>query len=220
MLMRRQMKEMRVTRSTSTTSLLAVSAVFSAGLLGGCVATVRSTEDLSAAFSEALPHVYIAASDGGQFYFKMMPAPGAPRDLNAGSGIAYSASLMECDTELWRVDGWYSWRVFLSPDGQFLVRLGAKPRIDDPRSREQIGLAMYVRGGLVASYSIDEMLEGEEGAFPSATHYQYWDVLSPPRFFLAEGRMLFSIVSARGTKFIIDCDTGRIVSRGAARDSS
>ena len=79
--------------------------------------------------SPAMPIPYVEPSWYGSFYFKMIPEKGSYDNksykiISPAYGVAYELSDDGISKELWKIEGWYAFKVFLSNNGQNLIRMG------------------------------------------------------------------------------------------------
>jgi hypothetical protein len=158
---------------------------------------------------EAAP--YIAVAEGGRFYFKMVPDK-----KREGTGTGYEVTSAGRDRRLWSVSGWFSFAVFLSEDGRYLVRLGDWPQGHKP-SDEHLAVAFYDKGELLAQYSTKALIKNPGALRPSTDHYEYLMRRSPRGFIgtAAEPygiRHWFQLVTYDGIHYVFDRRTGEIVS--------
>jgi len=76
------------------------------------------------------PYPYVTTSLFGDYYFKMIPIPEEDgydhRKMN-GFGICFRVLPLREDEVLWKTTGWYAFRIYLSGDGKFLIRMGDWP---------------------------------------------------------------------------------------------
>jgi len=79
--------------------------------------------------SPAAPRPWIAISERGDFFFKMVP-PQWKEELQGSVmvrgpfGVAYTISEDGEFEEVWRTEGWHAFEGFLSEDGRHFVRFG------------------------------------------------------------------------------------------------
>ena len=122
-----------------------------------------------------LPYSYIVASDSRFFYFKMIvDRPNEPSSYFGGDGFfgeAYSISSTGEDSLLWRTEGWYSFKVYLSNNGKYLVRTGLWP--GQPIKTADLAFAFYENGKLIKSYSTVDLIKNKEEVEYSVSHYEF-----------------------------------------------
>lgn len=163
------------------------------------------------------PRVFVSPS--GEFFFAMLP----PKPIGAGdddpdrngSGMAYRLYARGEMEELWRLSGWYSSDVFISDDGEHLVRMGIPPTHGDV-SYADLAVAFYRKGTLLRQYSTKDMIRnpdkiGKRGQcewrldlqhlrIPTADLVKYKPRLYPDN--------QFHIFTADGFEHIFDITTG------------
>lgn len=124
--------------------------------------------------SPAKPTLKITASGSGAFIFKLHPgvnnAKGAT--IREPFGIAYEVKENGDLQELWRVEGWYAFKTFLSNDGRYLVRMGDWA-IGKAPSKHNLAVAFYDKGKLVAEYSTADLVKDKTKVFVSTSHYMW-----------------------------------------------
>ena len=141
----------------------------------------------SFADEEASAAPYITATPHGRFYFKMLPEG----DCEAGGrgGLYHVES--GADSLVYETSGWYSFKVFVSDEGQYLCRVGNSGRIGDwyfkdkggdlksPHNwiahspKEQVALAFYDRGQPIKTYFVADLVEEKNLQF-SFSHYSFF----------------------------------------------
>lgn len=158
------------------------------------------------------PWPYIVQTETGTAYFKMVPDSGQAVGKDAqgpnGHGAFYVVSPSEGDTVKWQVKGWYAYRVFVSRDGRYLVRLGNWPEGRAP-SRRDLAVAFYDNGRLLKSYSTAELIKKPERIQATAGHYPYLGDTEP--HWLADGDSIFALETADGSHYRFDAKTGKIL---------
>ena len=122
--------------------------------------------------AEPVPKVTVANS--GRCIFKLLP----PHWNDKGKitrkpfGIAYELQDSGSFRELWRVEGWYAFRTFLSSDGRYLVRMGDWAVGSEP-SKEDLAVAFYDRGKLLAQFSTADLVKDKTKVVASVSHYMW-----------------------------------------------
>lgn len=115
----------------------------------------------------ARPLIFVSPSK--QFFFKLVPNSGSPRD--GGVGYLFEVLGRE-DRLLYETNGWYSFEVFVSNDGRHLARVGIQSTMGDPIS-STVGLAFYVNGDLQKEYTIADMVT-KSNCLPSGIGGYRW----------------------------------------------
>lgn len=163
------------------------------------------------------PKMFVSPS--GEFCFAMLPPkPIAASDDDPdknGSGVAYRLYARGEMEELWRLSGWYSTDIFISDDGEHLVRMGDRPSRGEV-SYADLAVAFYRKGTLLRQYSTKDMirdpdkigkgtycdwrLDWQRSRIPAEDLVKY-----QPRLY---GDNQFRIFTADGFKHIFDVATG------------
>jgi hypothetical protein len=173
--------------------------------------------DLLRADSEGSPYAYVAAAWDGRYYFKMIPGKrpepyryltGEERDaVEIGSiGIAYEVLPDGSSKELWRTEGWYSYRVYLSRDGNCLVRMGPWNRGQEP-SKDDLAIAFYRKGKLLKEYSTEQLMRDKSKVQKSISHYRWIEYQHEPEI-RSDG--YFHLRTLDGMSYSFDIETGEI----------
>jgi hypothetical protein len=98
----------------------------------------------------APPMPYVVSSADGSHYFKMVPDKKDRWDTTKAKGTVYEVRAGK-DKALYKVTGWYSYQVFLSNDGKYLIRMGNWPA-GMPKAAD-LAIAFYVDGHERKRYS-------------------------------------------------------------------
>ncbi|HSL90375.1 MAG TPA: hypothetical protein VK870_13810 [Ignavibacteriaceae bacterium] len=112
---------------------------------------------------ERAPYTYVISSENGNFIFKM---------FSDGKGIAYEVTENSYNKEIWKVEGWYAFKTFITNDGQYLIRIGNWPRGDKP-SEDDLAIAFYEKDKLMKSYSTRELIKDDSLVPISVSHYEF-----------------------------------------------
>ncbi len=112
---------------------------------------------------EVLPYTYVISSENGKFIFKMYAE---------GKGIAYEVTENSYNNEIWKVEGWYAFKTFITNDGQYLIRIGNWPRGNKP-SEDDLAIAFYQKDKLIKSYSTRELIKDDSLVPISVSHYEF-----------------------------------------------
>lgn len=166
--------------------------------------------------SPAIPTPYATTSADGRFVFVMLPGKEDWSGHNS-RGIAYELTWSGEWRELWRTQGWYSFRVHLAEDGQHLVRMGPWNAGAAP-SEKDLAVAFYREGSLVKSYSTAELVRDHARVRASTSHYE-WLADFPVRPELSlDGS--FSLQTIDGVRYRFSATTGAITSVETERESA
>lgn len=156
---------------------------------------------------------YVIASDRGSHFFLMKPDPNDVYNRDKGTGICYEVTKNGDFKELWRTEGWYSFKTFLAPsvDSQYLVRLGNWPRGQKP-SVGHVSVGFYKDGKLLKLYSTADLIRDNSAIHPSISHYQYLDDKYEPvlEYQQEKGLWIFKLVTIDGVHYEFDVKTGQI----------
>ena len=156
--------------------------------------------------SEAPPYPYVTTAEYSRYYFKMIPSD--QYDREKGSGICYEATVDNKDKVLWKSNGWYSFEVYLSNDGMYLVRMGNWPRGHE-LSAQHLAIAFYKEGKLLKSYSTKDLVKNSSAIQVTVSHYFWKD--KAPVFHAYEKR--FQLVTIDKIEYVFDITNGEIISK-------
>jgi hypothetical protein len=148
-----------------------------------CAVAVSLLLSQSSRAEESIPFPYIVTSPYSQCFFKMIPA-----DINREAfGAAYSLDENGNFKELWKTSGWYSYEVYLSYDGQYLVRMGQTSHSHEPK-KQDLAVAFYKNGKLLKEYSVIDLVKDKSKIQPMDVYYA-WLARSDIRNILAAAEM-------------------------------
>jgi hypothetical protein len=105
-------------------------------------------------------------------YFKMVPRLSIRWDPPDGVGTAYRVRADGSDEILWRTEGWYSFEVFISRDGMYLVAMGPWNEGTEPK-KEDMAVAFYREGKLLKQYSTADLVKDKSKVLASISHYRW-----------------------------------------------
>jgi hypothetical protein len=169
---------------------------------------------LSSVFAdrEASQIPYVTAAPGGRCFFLMKSDPNNIWNREKGTGVCYEVTLQGEFKELWRTDGWYSFKTFLTADGHYLIRLGNWPR-GRKLSADHVGVGFYKDGKLLKLYSTADLIRNESAIQLSVSHYQYLDYKHEPSLeYQPEKKYpIFKLVTIDGLHYQFDVKTGQIL---------
>jgi len=127
----------------------------------------------SYADSPAMPRPYVETSNNGQYLIKMIPAQyqkeGPPIPF---VGIVYKLEVDGELTELWRISDRYSFEVYLSKDGHYLVSMGPWNVGHEPAD-DDLAVSFYGNGTLLKSYSTSDLVKDKNAVARSVSHYMW-----------------------------------------------
>lgn len=116
---------------------------------------------------------------GSNVVFAMNPPLYGPDDkiTREAFGIAYRLGTDGKFTEIYRTDGWYSFRVFVSQDGHYLIQMGPWNEGDHPE-KTHLAVAFHKDGKLLKSYSTADLIKDPSKIEATTSHYRW---LAPAR---------------------------------------
>lgn len=152
----------------------------------------------------APPTAYVVSSSDGSHYFKMVPDKKDVRNQAKAKGTLYEVRSGK-DKVIYTVSGWYSYQVFISNDGKYLIRMGdwgsSAPNAGD------LAVAFYVDGRQKKSYSTLDLLKDPGKAPRSISHYR-WLENTDASYLLSD---MFSVVTVEKLEITFDIKTGEIM---------
>ena len=151
----------------------------------------------------APPRPYVVSSVDGSHYFKMIPDKKDVWNRAKAKGTLYEVRSGK-DKVIYSVSGWYSYQVFISNDGKYLIRMGDWPS-GTPKT-EDLAVAFYADGRQKKSYSTLDLLKEPDKAPRSISHYRWLDK-ADESYMLSE---MFSVVTIEKVEITFDITTGKI----------
>lgn len=161
--------------------------------------------------SPASPIPWELTSKNGRYTFEMKP----PEFRQEGDefivtreayGVAYQMKGKK-RTEIWRVEGIYTFQGFLSEDGRYFVAMG--PWASDDEGLTDVAFAIYDRGQLVKEYLVKDLVRDSASVDRSVSRYE-WIPQTQGKEMGIFGKT-FHIVTNEKTDYTIDLKTGRIL---------
>lgn len=156
---------------------------------------------------EAPHYPYVTTSCIGKYYFKMIPDQEISFDRDRGTGICYRVRRNEKDKVIWKTEGWYSFKTFLSDDGLYLIRIGNWSRGVEP-SDEHLAVAFYKKGKLLKRYSTKDLLKDISAVKSSVSHYQWLSEVIG----LEPYGTIFRLITIENIEYLFDISNGNIIS--------
>ena len=163
-------------------------------------------------------------SQSGRIVFTMIPAKWDFRDGKRVQacdpfGICYSLTDEGKLVEKWKVSGWYSFEVFLSEDGRYLIRMGPWNRGRKPKA-DDLAVAFYQDGKLLKKYSTADLVRRPEAILASTSHYEWLararsairGEIDPDAELRLDGDKVFHLKTCDLIKYQFDVTTGKIIS--------
>ena len=144
--------------------------------------------------SPATPRPWVATSEGGDFFFKMVP----PKWKEEGDsyvverepfGVTYEISEDGEFKEVWRTEGWYTFEGYLSEDGRYFVRFG--PWASDQENHTDLAIAFYDRAKLLKEYQVKELIRKPDLLEDSVSHYMWRPACSDQAKWILRGDVSF-----------------------------
>jgi hypothetical protein len=124
-------------------------------------------------------YLYVSTPREAPVFFVMAPpdytAPIDVREHNPkleGFGVAYRVLPDGSVRALWTIEGWYSFTVFLSSDGKYLVAMGPWNLGDGPKEGD-LAVAFYREGALLKRYWTNQLVEDRSRVTRTASHYRW-----------------------------------------------
>ena len=166
---------------------------------------------VSYADSPALPYPFVKSAGNSSYYFKMIPenqTKNSTPEIDPPYGVAYRLLGNGRSVQLWRVDGWYAFEVYLSYDGEHLVRMGPWAVGSEP-SEQNLAVAFYQQGVLLKKYSTLDLIENHSSVERTVSHY-FWRANDQdyPRLDYSN---VFSLKTIEGRVYKFDVTTGEVV---------
>lgn len=166
----------------------------------------------SFADSPAPPVPLFTTSERGDFVFKMVP--GKYRfegekviTVREPYGVAYSMDQDGNLAEMWKTEGWYAFKVYLSDDGRYLVRMGLWA--GDQEGHSDLAVAFYDKGKLLREYRVRDLLKERDVLEYSVSHYMWGAAIqSEPVGFKG---LTFKLTMIDKTAYSFAFDTGQVI---------
>lgn len=126
--------------------------------------------------------------------------------LKEPSGVAYKLEDDGSLKVLYRTKGWYSNKVFVSMDAQYLVRIGPWNEGRIP-SKEHVAVEFYKDGKIIKGYSTRDLVKDARRVRASVSHYEWRGKTCK-----LEDDRRFMLDTIDGIRYVFDVPTGDIVS--------
>ena len=155
--------------------------------------------------SPAVPQSYAVFSPNKRFVFRMRVDPKS-WDESKASGAMYAILRDGTEKALWKVSGWYSFKVFVPDGGQYLVRMGNWSS-GCGASAEDLAVVFYKQGKQLKSYSTADLIRNPKAVECSISHYVWYRQikgLSP------QDPHHFSLVTLENREIVFNVTTGEI----------
>jgi hypothetical protein len=189
-------------------------------LLLACLMAITSL--LADSPAPAVPLAFTSDS-GSDVLFTMVP-PKFDKSYKVerdAFGVAYRVSADGSLKEIYRTKGWYSFQVFVSRDGRYIVRMGPWSVGHEP-AKDDLAVAFYKDGKLLKEYSTAELVKDKSKVIATTSHY-FWQAPSPVDDGVSENMRLkirlhldytntFDLHTIDGLTYSFDVTTGKIKS--------
>ena len=159
------------------------------------------------------PKPIVSSSPNGEHYFTMLPKHKYSKEAY---GISYKLQIGGASKVLWSVRGWYAYKVYLSNNGEYLVRMGNPPSLIGPIPLH-LAVAFYKNGVELKSYSIADLAIDNSKVKKTMRHDFYWSIydkrypLCDKRSRLLPNRNIFYLKTMEGMEYLFSVRTGQIL---------
>ncbi len=161
----------------------------------------------------------------GEVCFCMVPRQYSEPDrkvIREPYGILYRLTRAGKMEEVYRTEGWYSFKVYVSADGRYLVEMGPWNSGSEV-SEKHLAVAFHKDGKLLKSYSTAKLIKDQEQLEYSTSHYRWL----APGFYQSKGltkiqeaalepqldyHNKFTLHTLDGWTYVFDATTGEIIS--------
>ena len=111
---------------------------------------------------------------GSNVVFAMNPPLYGPDHMltRQAFGIASRLGTDGKYAEIYRTEGWYSFEVFVSRDGRYLIEMGPWNGGNRPE-KTHLAVAFHKDGKLLKSYSTAELIKNPDKVMVSVSHYMW-----------------------------------------------
>jgi len=157
----------------------------------------------------ALPRPKITLSASQRHFFVMLPDHRTEQgDATGPAGAAYELLESGSFRQLWTVSGWYAITVFLSDDGEHLVRMGNWAEGHE-LSKDDLAVAFYKKGMLLKQYSTADLVKDATAIRRTVSHYN-WQACEEGMPRLTRDNR-FSLKTIDGVLYTFDVTDGSIL---------
>jgi hypothetical protein len=195
---------------------LAVAAILAASMMLCSVSPSYADQEQS-----PIPLAF-ASEPSGDAVFTMIPAKfdAKGKVVSEPYGVMYRLQRNGALKEIYRIKGWYSWKVYVSEKGQYLVQRGPWNRGQRPE-KDHLAVAFYKDGKLLKRYSTAELVKDHSKVRSSVSHYE-WEaegsienpsgdrIASLTAGFSYDYTKSFSLHTIDGWTYSFDVETGNI----------
>ncbi len=168
-----------------------------------------------------------ASEPEGDAVFAMVPAKldANRKVLRDAYGVAYRLTRDGALKELYRTKGWYSFKVFVSMDGKYLVQLETRQRGHRPHP-DHLAIAFYKDGKPLKRYSTAELVKDPDKVRSSVSYYEWLAADMSEDLGEVQARGVqpgldyfngFTLHTVDGLTYRFDVTTGEITSAGTTK---
>lgn len=161
--------------------------------------------------SPAAPFAYIAAAEEGRYFVSLVPPYAKEPDWHIVLRKPYAAVFEPQPDgsfkELWRVNDFYSFQVFLTYDAKFMIAIGPWNTGDKP-DKDDVALSFFQDGKLIQQFSTADLIDDPKAVSVSVSHYEWQD--SKDQSFPRLRGKLFEVKTTEGRIISFGMDEGKI----------
>jgi hypothetical protein len=148
----------------------------------------------------------VIASYHGDFYLKLVPT--SPDQEGGGTAAMFKVSSPE-DKLLYEIQGWYSRKVLLWLNPEYIVRVGNDPSWLQHPPERHVAIAFYHNGALTKRYLVSELVPESSDLPRSTSHYQFFKSVDTCR---APGGATVRVETTAEKEIYFNFNTGERVS--------
>jgi hypothetical protein len=159
--------------------------------------------------SPASPTPQVVASESGEAFVRFDLPGDKPWDESRCRITAFEVGLDGKDHEIWRTEGWYAFKCWLSHDGHLLARLGPWSFGSEPEDTD-LAVAFYQDGRLLRAWSTRELVQDDSRVERTVSHYVW---LRSSNFEETWNKSVLTIETLDDLRWTFDLATGEVVGR-------
>ncbi|MCU7497633.1 MAG: hypothetical protein HF300_00790 [Ignavibacteria bacterium] len=156
---------------------------------------------------EAPNATYIKYSPNKKFMIEMVPSSSYGEQ---GTGKVYLASDTAKSHPIWEIN-WYAFNVFLSDDGEHLVRFG--PWASDINNYSDLAIAFYRKGKLQKKYKVNNLVKDLSKVDHSVSHYTWTAEVTTVKTGFSNDHKTYTLVTSDKLVYEFDVKTGKILKK-------
>lgn len=165
-----------------------------------------------------VPLVFVSSYSSGVVFSMIPPQYDANyKQTREAFGIVSRLNEDGKFVELYRTSGWYSFEVFVSRDGKYLVQMGPWNTGYKPQ-KDHLAVAFHKNGKLLKSYSTARLVKDPTKVMASVSHYM-WQASSPSLKLILDYDNTFKLHTIDGWTYEFDVTTGEINSTTKTKDN-